>query len=642
MDNDLSNFAQGIPANAVNGGLAWYLQNDNSQHVIFIDEFGHVNELYRNPAPAAQWVQIDVTSLAGGTSPFLGSALTGYVQSDNSQHVNFIDDNGQVHELYLSPAPAAQWVDNNLTGFSGATPAALESPLVGYSQSDNSQHVNFIDDNGHVHELYRSPLPAAQWLDNNLTMLSGGTLAALESALVGYPQSDSSQHVNFIDGNGHVHELYRSPLPAAQWLDIDLTALDGGNPVGFVGVLDAYLQSDNSQHVNFISADEHVHELYSAPCGPWPVFHHDWRRTGLSRTDTNSSAGNQKWAFPTGFGNVGYSSPVIGADGAIYFGSNDGNLYAVNPNGKLKWKSPLAIASPGAPFPQCTPAIGANGTIYFASENNQFTVGNLYAVDPADGSVKWAFPIGGQPNASSPAIGANGAIYFGSGDSNLYALNPNGTLKWNFTTKRTVTSSPAVGADGTIYFGSNDSNLYALTDQGQNTVTLKWTFLTGNRVESSPAIGTDGTIYVGSDDGYLYAVNSDGTLKWKFFTISFHNVTSSPAIGADGTIYVGSVTDGAGLDEGAFYAVNPIDGTQKWVFGIGNDFESSPAIGADGTIYVGSDDGNLYALTDGGQNTVTVKWAFSTNGSVQSSSPAIGADGSIYFSSDDGNLYAVN
>src|SRR5208282_3352544 len=87
---------------------------------------------------------------------------------------------------------------------------------------------------------------------------------------------------------------------------------------------------------------------------------------------------------------------------------------------------------------------------------------------------------------------------------------------------------------------------------------------------------------------------------------------------------------------------NP-DGTQKWAFAPGSFgfVESSPAIGADGTIYVGSLDGNLYALTDGGQGTVTQKWKFATSGDVDSS-PAIGADGTIYVGSLYYNLYAVN
>ena len=63
------------------------------------------------------------------------------------------------------------WVDNDLTALSGGTPAA--GVLDGYSQGDGSQHVNFLDGNEHVHELYRSPDPAAQWTDNDLTVLAG-------------------------------------------------------------------------------------------------------------------------------------------------------------------------------------------------------------------------------------------------------------------------------------------------------------------------------------------------------------------------------------------------------------------------------------------------------------------------------------
>ena len=43
-----------------------------------------------------------------------------------------------------------------------------------------------------------------------------------------------------------------------------------------------------------------------------------------------------KWKYETG-GNV-YSSPAIGADGTIYVGSDDNYLYAINPDGSLRWR----------------------------------------------------------------------------------------------------------------------------------------------------------------------------------------------------------------------------------------------------------------------------------------------------------------
>ena len=60
------------------------------------------------------------------------------------------------------------------------------------------------------------------------------------------------------------------------------------------------------------------------------------------------------------------------------------------------------------------------------------------------------------------AIGSDGTIYFGSEDKKLYALNPDGTKKWEFVTGGGVHSTPALASDGAIYFGSLDNKVYAI------------------------------------------------------------------------------------------------------------------------------------------------------------------------------------
>src|SRR5438093_5250152 len=82
-----------------------------------------------------------------------------------------------------------------------------------------------------------------------------------------------------------------------------------------------------------------------------------------------------------------------------------------------------------------SPAVGADQTIYFGSGNGKF-----YALTPAGGE-KWSFTTGAEIQ-SSPAIGTDGTLYFGSGDGKLYALNPDGTKKWEFQTGRDILSSP--------------------------------------------------------------------------------------------------------------------------------------------------------------------------------------------------------
>ncbi len=263
VNNDLTTFSGGGVLPAPGSPLAAYWGSDSSQHVLFIGTDGHVHELYIHPGAA--WVNNDLTVFAGGTLPAPGSALHAYWGSDSSQHVNFIGTDGHVHELYIHPGAA--WVNNDLSAFSGRGVLPLaNSPLTGYWGSDSSQHVNFIGSDGHVHELYIHP--GAAWVNNDLSVFGGGVLPAPGSKLTGYWGTDSSQHVNFTGVDGHVHELYIHP--GAKWVNNDLTGFSGGGSVpGQAAALHAYWGSDSSQHVNFIGNDGHVHELYIHPGAAW-------------------------------------------------------------------------------------------------------------------------------------------------------------------------------------------------------------------------------------------------------------------------------------------------------------------------------------------------------------------------------------
>jgi outer membrane protein assembly factor BamB len=151
--------------------------------------------------------------------------------------------------------------------------------------------------------------------------------------------------------------------------------------------------------------------------------------------------GTEKWAFPTG-GSVA-SSPAIGSDGTIYV--NGPTLCAVNADGTQEWCSDYGGGS-------SSPAIAANGTVYVGSDD-----GNLYATNP-DGSEEWAFGTGINVN-SSPGIGADGTIYVQTGYSQVHlrAIYPNGTEKWDFgggVGGGYRFAAPAIGTDGTIYISS--------------------------------------------------------------------------------------------------------------------------------------------------------------------------------------------
>ncbi len=170
--------------------------------------------------------------------------------------------------------------------------------------------------------------------------------------------------------------------------------------------------------------------------------------------------------------------------------------------------------------------------------------------------------------------------------------------------------------------------------QAQEDGSQKWAFqfITGTVFLSSPAVGADGTIYIGSEaasptDSRLFALNpGDGSIKWMVQLPDW--IDSSPAVGPDGTIYIGCW-------DGNLYAVRS-SGSVRWTYDTGNFIYSSPAIGPDGTLYVGSGDGDLHAVSPDG----SLKWTYPTNNWVDSS-PAVGPDGTVYVGSWDNSIYAV-
>jgi outer membrane protein assembly factor BamB len=262
--------------------------------------------------------------------------------------------------------------------------------------------------------------------------------------------------------------------------------------------------------------------------------------------------GTEKWRYSSDYI---YSSPVIDTEGSIYFGEYHGNLIALYPNGTLKWSSPNIYSV------YSSPAIGADGTIYCTS----WSGGYVHAIYPNNGTVKWRFYAGGQMKAN-PSIADDGTIYVSSWDDYLYALYPNGTMKWRVNTYLGASSNPSIGPDGTIYVAHYD--LYAVNPDG----TVKWIFPLGDErycTFSAPAISADGIIYIGAnigDDvgGELIVVNPDGTERWRSGSICNSGIVSSPAIAEDGTVYVGSlnreeVHSGAVIPKGFVHAFGPGD-----------------------------------------------------------------------------------
>ena len=195
-------------------------------------------------------------------------------------------------------------------------------------------------------------------------------------------------------------------------------------------------------------------------------------------TATTDAAAGMRVLWDVATDRAVWESPTI-VDGTVYFGSDDGHLYAVDAqDGGARWK----FATEG--IVRSRPAL-ADGRVYVASDD-----GFLYAVDAQQGKQIWRTDIG---NALARDV------------REKLGLSPAAT---GYDYRQ---SSP-VAAEGRVYVGSHDGNVYALAaDTGQ----IAWAYQTGDKVRATPTVD-HGVVYIGSWDKSMYALSAaDGEVLWR-------------------------------------------------------------------------------------------------------------------------------
>lgn len=136
--------------------------------------------------------------------------------------------------------------------------------------------------------------------------------------------------------------------------------------------------------------------------------------------------------------------------GTIIVGTTAGQVVALDREGARLWEVT------GLGSIHTTPSEGLDGNIYVASDN-----GRLYALDPESGEIQWERQTGG-PLRASPVVDSAGRIYFGSQDRFIYCLDPDGSIRWQHELPGEIDSTGAIGSDGIYYTGCDDGAVYAL------------------------------------------------------------------------------------------------------------------------------------------------------------------------------------
>jgi len=348
----------------------------------------------------------------------------------------------------------------------------------------------------------------------------------------------------------------------------------------------------------------------------WPMEKNDAQRTGRSMYDSSQNKGGEKWKFFVEYECL--EGVAIDKDDIVYVAAPLDGLYAIYPNGTVKWKYDFE----GFDFEYQTPTIAPDGTIYIATSND-----HVYAFYP-NGTLKWVLNIGGN-FFTTPAVDSQGTIYVSTQEGFMYAITTKGTIQWERNLSDWA-SDVALDAEENIYFyGAYNNSLTCLNPDGS----IKWVHDNLVNILSGPVIGDDGSIYLVGPVGYLYAFYPNGTEKWE---VDYGVWLGSPSIAFDGTI----------ICAGYIYvtALNPKDGSIVWRHKYGEECYgdvSAAAIGRDGTIYFAYDTYSdslafVCALNPDG----SFKWETHLTADEYQrdyvfilSDPAIGSDGTVYITS---------
>jgi hypothetical protein len=229
--------------------------------------------------------------------------------------------------------------------------------------------------------------------------------------------------------------------------------------------------------------------------------------------------GTLKWQFkqnPAAFILLG---PNVGPDGNIYAVGTQGlGVFSLTPLGSLRWSVPENYDRPIVVLQEIVFGPAQQARLYFHANNHLRSIG-------LDGSPLFTYPSGVPGTDQQPAVAPDGSLY-----TNLFSatgqgltlgkFDNNGNLLWTvfdqFVTSTNVLGTPEVGPDGVTYDGRNLMSLYAINPDS----TVRWQYTDAGILLSQMVSPLNDIIFVGGivdygQPGFFEALSTTGTALWK-------------------------------------------------------------------------------------------------------------------------------
>ena len=255
----------------------------------------------------------------------------------------------------------------------------------------------------------------------------------------------------------------------------------------------------------------------------------------------------QQWSYPE----KGTLGSIVGGvfyyNGKVFFGTNDGKVYALNAAATGQLSPAAAWSSPFATREKIWSTPTASGETLFIGSFDK----NMYAINISDGTEKWHFQTEGAI-INTPII-KDGVVYFGSFDRYFYAVNAQtGQLVWKSQEPagKWFWANPVL-VGSTIYAPNIDGKIYTFDISNGNMTTMD---ISASPISSSPVlIGSQ--LIVAAENGKVWSID---TTKNSFkMLIDYQKKVYAPLSARQNIIYAITVDNN-------IHALNTESGLDLW------------------------------------------------------------------------------